>query len=427
MRERPGYGTVCTMNTEHQSIQDPTITGVSRRTLLRSAAGAGAGLVAGGLATTALPAVASAASNLRTRKQRQLIALFSKAAADLLTPGATLVVRSPDLRIATTFGSGVLQGPRRLTLDRHFRVGSVTKTMTATVILQLCQRGDISLDDPVSRFRSDVPNGDQITIENLLTMHSGLYSYTSDLWLNQQQDAHPRRSFRPQRLLEIAFKARPHPVPGQEFEYCNTNTVLLGLIAQQVDGRPLGRQLHERLWQRVGMHDTIYPGPTFAGLPDPHPRGYMYGTNVSTIDTERLPPRQLERARNGLLFPNDVTIANPSWAGAAGAVISTSDDIARWVRALCDGSLLNRRWQRRRLDSVRPVNPQDPSAKYGLGIAQFGPMFGHTGEIPGFQTFAAYDPKRQLTMVIWCNLKASPEGAPTATTIARDLIGPLYG
>jgi D-alanyl-D-alanine carboxypeptidase len=163
-------------------------------------------------------------------------------------------------------------------------------------------------------------------------------------------------------------------------------------------------------------------------IPSPSPHGYMYGTNVSTLKTERLPRAQLRRAREGTLKPHDVTNSNPSWAGAAGAVISTARDMTVWGRALTDGSLLDRKWQRLRLDSPRPADPkQNGSAGYGLAIAKFGPLYGHTGELPGFQTFLGSDPRRRLTLIIWSNLNASPEGDAPATEIAKAMIGLLYG
>jgi D-alanyl-D-alanine carboxypeptidase len=203
--------------------------------------------------------------------------------------------------------------------------------------------------------------------------------------------------------------------------------VLLGLIAERVDGRPLAQQFRERLFVPLGMRHTLLAPIKTWGLPDPHPHGYMYGTNVSTLRTERLPPRQLQAARAGKLKPNDVSDSNPSWAGAAGAASSTAGDLATWVKGMCDGALLNRAWQRKRLDSIRSSDPKSSSAAgYGLAIAKFGPMYGHTGEIPGFQTFVGYDPDNKVTLVVWTNLNASPEGDAPATTIARDLIGRIY-
>lgn len=153
----------------------------------------------------------------------------------------------------------------------------------------------------------------------------------------------------------------------------------------------------------------------------------MYGTNVSTMNSEALPADQLAAAKAGTLKPHDVTDLSPSWTWAAGMGISTAADLATWARALSDGRLLDPTWQRRRLDSVQSTDPGSPSAAgYGLGIAKFGPMYGHTGELPGFQSFAGHDPERQRTLVVWANLNAAPDGRPPASTIAQQLLGKLY-
>jgi D-alanyl-D-alanine carboxypeptidase len=266
-------------------------------------------------------------------------------------------------------------------------------------------------------------------------MRSGLYDYSDALPLNQALDEHPRAGHTPLELLKFAFDREKdrgglRPLRGA-FNYCNTNTVLLGLIAEQFTGKSLMtqfRELFERLEKRgTVMHDTEMPTIDEWDLPSPHPHGYMYGTNVSTLRTEKLPPDQIKRARAGTLKPNDVTDSNPSWAWAAGAAISTADDMSIWAKALCDGSLLNDEWQRKRLDSMLPTGN---GASYGLALAKFGPLYGHTGEIPGFQTFVGYDPgpapDKSVTVVVWTNLKASPEGHPPATEIAKALIGEIY-
>ena len=413
------------MDHGHDTPERTPDTAISRRSLLKSAAGAG--VVVGGLAGTTLPAAAMAAGRRAALPRKRLFSLFEITATNLRVPGAMLVVRTPREQIVRAYGTGVLEEPRPLSPNERYRIGSVTKTATGTLILQLAESGQLSLDDPVSRYRPDVPNGSRITIEQLLTMHSGLYNYSRLRSLNRTLDLHPRHSFRVQHLLDEAYRARPNPVPGATFEYCNTNTVLLGEIAQQLYGETLATLFRERLFARVGMHDTFLPRAQVSTIPSPHPRGYMYGTNVSTLDTERLPPVALRRAREGTLKPHDVTNSNPSWAGAAGAVISTARDMTVWARALTDGSLLNRKWQRLRLDSPRSADPkQNGSAGYGLAIGKFGPLYGHTGEIPGFQTFVAGDPRRRLTLVIWSNLNASPEGHGPATEIAKAVIGLLY-
>ena len=100
--------------------------------------------------------------------------------------------------------------------DTHFRIASVTKTMTAAVILQLAQEGKLQLDDPVSKYVAEVPNGDNITLAELLEMRSGLYSFTDAPELTASMDDDPTRVWTPQELLAIAFAQPPcsRPAPS---------------------------------------------------------------------------------------------------------------------------------------------------------------------------------------------------------------------
>src|SRR5215218_589940 len=121
----------------------------------------------------------------------------------------------------------------------------------------------------------------------------------------------------------------------------------------------------------------------------------MFGTNVSTLTPEGaiLPEAEQAKALAGTLLPGDYTDLNPSWGWAAGAGISTVDDLATYVEALVGGGLLSDELQQQRLDSVVPVDPTNSqSAAYGLALARFGPMLGHDGSLPGFQSFMGHDP-----------------------------------
>ena len=170
------------------------------------------------------------------------------------------------------------------------------------------------------------------------------------------------------------------------------------------------------------------PGPPGTRRPAPYSRGYMYGTNVETISSQVLPEAQQAAARAGTLKPYDQTNVNPSWAWTAGAGISTAEDLARFVPALVDGGLLAAPLQRQRLDSIRPRDPSDPASPgYGYALAQFGPMYGHTGELPGYNSFMGHDPVRQNTVVTWTNLNAAPDGRAPAIELARTIIGELAG
>lgn len=349
-------------------------------------------------------------------------------AEELLVTGAVVMVRSPDLGDwTTTIGTRHYRGTDPVQPTDHVRIGSVTKTWTGTVILQLVEEGRLKLSDPVSTYRPDVPNGAKITIEQLLTMRSGLFNYTHSRELNVAMDETPDRVWKSDELLALGYAGPVSFPPGDGWEYSNTNTVLLGLIAERLTGKPLAEAIQERILDRVGMPGSSFPAITDAELPDDHAQGYTYGTNVQTMKSSVLPESVQAAAKAGTLAPMDVTEVNPSWAWGAGAGISTAPDLAAYAVALTDGTLLGGDLQRRRLDSVVPVNPKEPEGPgYGLGLARFGSLYGHTGELPGYNTFVGHDPERKITVVVWTSLEPTPAGQAPATTLARSVIETLY-
>lgn len=347
---------------------------------------------------------------------------------DLAITGAAVLVRSPELGDwATTMGTRTWHGTEPVTLADHVRVGSNTKTMTATVILQLVDEGRIGLDDPVSRYRPDVPNGEDITIAQLLDMSSGLANYTEDLALNEQMDSNPGRVWSPEELLAIGLAEPPAFPPGEGFLYSNTNYVLLGVIIEQLTGVPVEQAFQDRVFGPLELSETSFPALTDASIPQPHPQMYTFGTNVETIDSLVLPPEVQAAASAGTLEPMDVTDANPSWGWTAGAGISTAPDLADYVEALVDGCLLSPQLQQERIASVQPVDPDDPASPgYGLGLAQFGPVYGHSGELPGTNSFMGHDPVRDITVVTWASTAPAPSGEGPAVELARAVIAELY-
>ena len=348
---------------------------------------------------------------------------------ELLAPAVVVVVRSPAIGDWTaTFGTRARATTAPVEAQDHFRVGSCTKTWTGTVILQLVAEGRLSLDDRVARFQPEVPNGRNITVEQLLNMRSGLYNYSESLELNQALDETPQRVWQPDELLAIAFKRPPYFPPGQGYHYSNTNTVLLGKIIEQLTGKPVAQVFEERLFRPLGLKHTLLPPLPSNAIPSPHPRGYRYGTNVETIDSEALSAEDQAAARDGRLLPQDVTEGNPSWAGTAGAGISRPDELARYARALVRGDYLPKDLQQRRLTTLQPTDPTNPnSAQYGLALGRFGSFYGHTGELPGFNTFMGYDPDRDVALVVNASLASAPDGRPPAIEIARLIIAEIVG
>src|SRR5262249_37221135 len=130
------------------------------------------------------PVTTAGSSTLKQIDPAALQAMVDKSARELMIPGALILLRTPQDEFTTTYGSRMLGTASPPTADTHFRIASNTKTMTAAAIMLLAQEGKLSLDDPVAKYVPDVPNGDKITIAELLDMRSGLYNYTDapELW-----------------------------------------------------------------------------------------------------------------------------------------------------------------------------------------------------------------------------------------------------
>ncbi|CAM5511258.1 serine hydrolase domain-containing protein [Streptomyces tanashiensis] len=260
----------------------------------------------------------------------------------------------------------------------YMRIGSETKTFTVTALLELVDQGKVSLDDPISKYVDGVPNGDKITLRNLASMRSGLFNYSADEGFYKALTSDPYRPFTPQELLDYSFK---HPIqfqPGAEFDYCNTNLILLGLVVEKVSGTPLHEFIQKNVIEPAGLRHTVFP--TDAAFPSPHAHGY----------TEQTASGKLE----------DSTDWNPSWGWAAGAMISDLEDLRTWARVVATGTLLTPETQAERLHTY-PSGV--PGAGYGLGIFDVQGWIGHNGSLPGYESLTIYLPEAKATLVVLLN------------------------
>ena len=277
-----------------------------------------------------------------------------------------------------------------------------------------------------------MPDGDKVTITELLKMRSGLYSYDDDPEFWAILDRDPTKVWSPAEVLAIAFKHPPYFPPGTGFHYSNTNYALLGLIAEKVDGKPLASCFQDRLFRPLGLKDTLLPAITSNTLPDPYSHGYLYGgCSFSNLTDKPYPPDIQAKARAGTLKPDDCTGQNSSYASAAGGVISTANDLAAWMQALVGGKVLNADYQRQWLGSVQLEDPSKPGAlKNGYGIAQLrwgeNTVYFHGGELPGFNSFMGYDPASKMTLVVWTNLTVSLAGKETANALMLRVLDQIY-
>lgn len=371
-------------------------------------------------------------SALRTIDPQRLQQVVGRLADELTVPGAFVLIHTPQGQFTAAAGTTELGTQDPPTDATHFRIASNTKTMTAALIVLLAQDGKVAFTDPVTAYVPDVPNGENITVAQLLTMRSGLYGYTADPALAAVMDAEPQKSWTPAEVLAIAFEHPPQFAPDSAYEYSNTNFALLGLIAEQAGGRPLAEQFRDRLFTPAGLTQTSLPAADDTTMPAPYSHGYMYGGSFYALADDPYPADMQAAARAGTLRPVDYTDQNPSYATAAGGAISTAADLSTWMKALVTGKVFDADHHRQWTASLRPEDPEAPDGQqygYGISYQRFGPnaaMFYHGGELPGFNSFMGYDPDNDVTLVIWTNLTLSPDGRTTAQAMLAPMLDEIY-
>lgn len=332
----------------------------------RRAVPAAAAVAVGVMAMGALvPPAASAAARPHT-VQRGLNALVHTDGV----PAALASVKDRGGRTrAYTAGVGDLATGAKVPRDGQLRMGSNTKTFTAVVVLQLVGEGKIGLDAPVDAYlrglvRGDGIDGRQITVRQLLQHTSGLPNYSKYL-------SDDIRYYDPRELLDLALQHKADFAPGTNWAYSNTNYLVAGLIVQKVTGRPLAEEIDQRVIQRIGLRHTYFPAPGEEMIRERHPRGYYQDSAGAPLV--------------------DATEWDPSWAWAAGQMVSTNSDLNRFFSALLAGRLL----PKAQLDQMRTTVPASypfpAGARYGLGLVSTplscgGVYWGHGGSMTGYET-----------------------------------------
>jgi D-alanyl-D-alanine carboxypeptidase len=324
-------------------------------------------------------------------------------------PGVVAAVQTPEYTWVRALGVADRTSEAPMTPEVYHRIGSVTKTFTISLLLQAVDEGLLSLDDTIDRYVEGVPNGDEITLAQMADMTSGLANYSENKQFDGDPGADPYKVWEPEELAQIGIADSPAFDPGTEFEYSNTNTVLLGLVLEQVTGESIGELYRERIIEPLGLKDTSFPDTSAdTSLPEPHAQGY---TLQGQSDRE----------------PADATDWNVSWTWTAGEMISTVDDLLAYGQALGTGKgLLSAAQQDERIDSsfvsdVPPLNqpPLKGDFGYGLGLTNEHGWIGHGGEMPGYNTSLYYHPDLDAVVAVEVNSDISsgdcPEDRPTMT------------
>ncbi|MEU6091660.1 serine hydrolase domain-containing protein [Streptomyces sp. NPDC047085] len=310
------------------------------------------------------------------------------------TPGVTVGLWAPgNGSYVRAFGTADKTTNAPMSPGFNMRIGSVTKTFTVTALLRLVDQKQVSLEDPISRYVSGVPNGDHITLRHLAEMRSGLFNYLLDPDFGKDYLTDPRRVFTTAEMLAYSFR---HPVAfaaGGKYQYSNTNTVLLSMVVQKVTGQPFDRYVAEHVLKPAHLKHTFMPQGT--EFPAPHARGYTDQTADGSIE--------------------DATDRNPL-GGPSGAMISNLDDMRSWAATLAEGTLLSPATQAERL-TMKPTGLQ--GVGYGLGVFDVHGWIGHNGSLPGYQTVVVRLPAARATLVVHTTSDIDFQGDALGTKFAQ--------
>jgi D-alanyl-D-alanine carboxypeptidase len=305
-------------------------------------------------------------------------------------PGIVVGLWTPEGSFVKAFGKADIRTGRQLRVTDRFRIGSVTKTFTATVILQLVQEGKLGLDEYLSDFFPTIPGASTITVRQLLNHTSGIP--TTSAATQDELVAHPHHRFDIDEVIASAV-AQPYG-PAGTYLYSDTGYQILGKIIEQVSKRSLAQEYRTRILQPLRLTHTSFVTGTV--LPRPFAHGYGWPTGYRRVD---------------------MSSWTTSYAWAAGSMVSTLGDLKRYARPLATGAgLLDPAVQAQRLTFV----PTDyPGLTYGLGIWQLGSFLGHDGAIPGYNSVILYSPTLNTTVVALASSSflVTPPGSSSLTMV----------
>lgn len=309
-------------------------------------------------------------------------------------PGmAVLVAKDGLVLYRKGFGYADIKDKIPVTPETKFRIGSVTKQFTAAAILKLQDEGRISVNDKLSKFIPDFPRADEVTIYHLLTHSSGIHSYTNnDDFLDKVT-----QPITPDSLVNLIKKGPYDFNPGDDFWYNNSGYFLLGYIIDKISGKSYAAYLKDNFFDPLQMNNTG-----------------IYHTAIQLTKEAKGYTKDGEEYQPALNW-------DMSWAGAAGAIYSTLDDLLKWNQALYGGKVIKDSSLKAATTTVL-LNKGTPPMQYGYGLitSKYRGIdeISHSGGLHGFLSQLAYYPKQKMSVVIFTNT-SDPEGNLSPDKIAE--------
>lgn len=312
------------------------------------------------------------------------------------SPGAVMLIQAPAGNMIKASGLADVEENRLMSTYDRLEIGTNTMMFTGVLLAQLQEEGLLSLDDPLSLWLPDlaaaIPNGEEITLRQLATHTSGIPDYGAPVISAGAGDSEALRSgYSPEELVRLATENLPPGEPGQ-WQISNTNYILLGLVLETAAGQSYADLLQDRIFSPLGMGNT----ELLEGVP--------YQNSI--VD-------------GYLVYPYDINTTewNGSQGWAAGGIISTAADMARFAQALMTGAVFNDPATLEVMTDFIPVSEDAPASAiggtgYGLGLTEFAPgLWGHRGQTIGFSSIVAMDPAKEFLLIALTN---SAESAPAS-------------
>lgn len=330
----------------------------------------------------------------------ELQALLDSAVAGGAIPGAVLSVRLPDGRTwSGAAGLADRETGMPMTPETRVRIGSLSKLFTAVITLQLVEEGRLALDSPVATWLPGLlPDGEAITVRQLLQHTSGLYDYLEDRRFVAQAYADPARTWAPAELVAYANEFPSSFRPGAGWDYSNTNFVVLGMLIERVTGAPLAAELERRIFTPLGLEATYAVPPD--RVDGPQARGYSRGEDLGEVSL--------------------------SFAFGTANLVTTADELRRFGAALFDGELLGPEAMEQMQAFVNGKGQYEmPELRYGLGLManRLPPgeslVLGHIGGINGFRAALWYAPEHDILIALAVNQGATDPNELAAEVLER--------
>ncbi|MEO8366696.1 MAG: serine hydrolase [Pseudoxanthomonas sp.] len=329
-------------------------------------------------------------------------ALLEQGYPDASGPGvAVLVARGDHVLYRGARGAASIELGVPLSPDQVFRLGSISKQFAAAGVLKLAEDGKLSLDDPLTRFVPGYPGGDKVTVRMLLNHTSGIKSYTD---MPGVMEGPIQKTLTTAQLIDTFKNEKPDFAPGEGWKYNNSGYVLVGAVIEAASGMPWHAWLKKSFFDPLGMKHTGYGDEAVAVIPG-HVMGY-------TLKDDRWAVAMY------------LSMTQPH---AAGALVSTVDDLLRWNRALHQGKVLKADSYRRMITPVGKAVDEH----YGFGISHEAfrgtDMLQHGGGIFGFSTFLLYLPAEDLTVAVLHNADSGRPSGIGVEMLARMLAAQAIG